>query len=475
MKKYYFFILFFILFGIQNTFSQTIVEKGESKSSSKTILQLMALDSIVHFLAPSEPTIFEYDERGNLILIKDVFHKIVNTYNQDSLLLSSLFHIWDYDSNCFRPHELTEYTYDNNRRLIQDIMSVKIDNVWLSNSKRTQEYTNDLKSREINYYFNRDLNDWILSTRIEYFYNNNHLIVNENTYYFDNAGDNDYLGSRVSNTYDPNNNMTYSLFESYNDTATLVYGTKTYFTYNSDNLLTEQLLESYSYYYNTNWTPYNKIEISYNTNNLKLSQYTYMYGNEAWNLHNIDSFYYDVYTNQVLAETYLFYNEAWLCSQKVIHDFDYNYTSDQLLKPKPSPANYTLIYFENYSHMLKYDIQGTNYSLDADAWSFDTSQYFYSLKSIQISLPANVVDNVISLMVYPNPTNEKTIISLVGVEGEIEISIYDIQSREIMRIVEKPVGIKLEVGIDVSSFKKGTYFLKLRNGKYSQTKKLIVN
>lgn len=475
MKKYYFFILFFILFGIQNTFSQTIVEKGESKSSSKTILQLMALDSIVHFLAPGEPTIFDYDERGNLILIKDVFHKIVNTYNQDSLLLSSLFHIWDYDSNYFRPHELTEYTYDNNRRLIQDIMSVKIDNVWLSNSKRTQEYTNDLKSREINYYFNRDLNDWILSTRIEYFYNNNHLIVNENTYYFDNAGDNDYLGSRVSNTYDPNNNMTYSLFESYNDTATLVYGTKTYFTYNSDNLLTEQLLESYSYYYNTNWTPYNKIEISYNTNNLKLSQYTYMYGNEAWNLHNIDSFYYDVYTNQVLAETYLFYNEAWLCSQKVIHDFDYNYTSDQLLKPKPSPANYTLIYFENYSHMLKYDIQGTNYSLDEVSWSFDTNQYFYSLRSIVVSLPANVVEYGTSLIVYPNPTNEKTIISLVGVEGEIEISIYDIQSREIMRIVEKPVGSKLEVGIDVSSFKKGTYFINLRNGKFTQTKKLIVN
>lgn len=475
MKKYYSFILFFILFGIQNTFSQTIVGKEESKSSSKSTLQLMALDSIVHFLAPNEPSVFNYDERGNLILMKDVFHKIVNTYNQDSLLLSSLFHIWNYDSNYFLPHELTVYTYDNNRRLVQDIMSIYIDNVWIYNMKMTYEYTNDLKTRQISSFFNEDSNAWILSAKTDFIYNTDNLVTNENIYYYSSDGLNEYIGSQTTNTYDQNNNKTYSLYESYNDTAAVVYGTKTYFTYNSDNLLTEQMLESYSYYYSTGWTPYNKIELSYNSNNLKLSQHTYMYGNQEWNLHNIDSFTYDNYANQLLVASYLFYNEAWLCNQKVIHAFDYNYTSDQLLKPKPSPGNYTQIYFENYSHMLQYDIQATNYSLDGISWDFDTSQYFYSLKSIEISLPANVVDNGMSLVVYPNPTNEKTIISLIGVEGEIEISIYDIQSREINRIVEKPIGNKLEVGIDVSSFKKGTYFINLRNGKFSQTKKLIVN
>lgn len=435
----------------------------------------MALDSIKHFSNPDEPTVFEYDERGNLILMKDVFHKIVNTYNQDSLLLSSLFHIWNYDSNYFLPHELTVYTYDNNRRIVQDIMSIMIDNVWIDNVKMNYEYTNDLKTRQITSFFNEDLNDWILSSKTDFIYNADNLVINENIYYYNSDGLNEYLGSQTTNIYDQNNNKTYSLYESYNDTAALVYGTKTYFTYNSDNLLIEKLQEIYSSYYSTNWTPSNKIEISYNTNNLKLSQHTYMYGNDEWNLHNIDSFSYDSYTNQVLAETYLFYNEVWLCSQKVIHAFDYDYTSDQLLKPKSSSANNTLIYFENYSHMLKYDIQATNYSLDGVSWSFDTSEYFYSLRSILISLPANVVDNGMSLMVYPNPTNEKTIISLIGVEGEIEISIFDVQSREIKRIVEKPIGNKLEVGVDVSSFKKGTYFIKLRNGKYSQTRKLIVN
>lgn len=475
MKKYYSFILFFFLFGIQNTFSQTIVGNGESKSSSKSTVQLMALDSIKHFSNPDVPTVFDYDQRGNLILMEDAFHKIINTYNQDSLLLSSLFHIWNYDSNYFMPHELSEYTYDNNRRLIKEIMSMNIDNVWVQNTKTTYQYNNDLKISQINYYYNEDINDWLISTKVDYLYNTDNLLTTENTYYYDNIGDESYLSSQMTNTYDVNNNLTYSLYESYNDTAAMVYGTKTYFTYNSNNMLIVQMMESYSSYYNTGWTPYNKRELSYNSSNLILSQHTYMYGNQEWNLHNIDSFTYDNYANQLLVASYLFYNEAWLCNQKVIHAFDYNYTSDQLLKPKPSPGNYTQIYFENYSHMLQYDIQATNYSLDGISWDFDTSQYFYSLKSIEISLPANVVDNGMSLVVYPNPTNEKTIISLIGVEGEIEISIYDIQSREINRIVEKPIGNKLEVGIDVSSFKKGTYFINLRNGKFSQTKKLIVN
>lgn len=86
MKKYYYFLFFLLLLGVGNAFSQNTIEKPSI--SPKAIVDLMALDSIKYHLAPHEPIIFEYDNRGNLILIKDIFSKTINTYNEANLLIS---------------------------------------------------------------------------------------------------------------------------------------------------------------------------------------------------------------------------------------------------------------------------------------------------------------------------------------------------------------------------------------------------
>ena len=78
MKKYYYFLFFLLLLGVGNAFSQNTIEKPSI--SPKAIVDLMALDSIEYHLAPHQPIIFEYDNRGNLILIKDSFSKAINTY-----------------------------------------------------------------------------------------------------------------------------------------------------------------------------------------------------------------------------------------------------------------------------------------------------------------------------------------------------------------------------------------------------------
>ncbi|MDD4001442.1 MAG: T9SS type A sorting domain-containing protein [Bacteroidales bacterium] len=476
MKKYYFFILCFLLFGMQDTFSQNYIENRESKSpsGSKTTIDLMALDSITYCLAPNEPTIFEYDLRGNLTLIKDVFSKTENAYNVDSLLISSLYYIWDYDSNQYREHEFMEFTYDNNRLLVQEVMTVNIDNIWLTNYRRNYEYTNGYKTRQIDYFFNTDSNAWIMSSKRDFVYNTDNLLINENSYYFDNYG-NEHIESQISNTYDQNDNMIYSLYEQFNDTSALVNGSKTYFIYDSSNLLTEQLFENYSIYNGSTWLPSYKMELSYNSNDLMLSRYNYMYNNN-WNLHSIDSFFYDNYDNKVLVKAYVQWGVDLLCNHKFIYNFDYNYTSDEILKFKPSPLNYTQSYLDNYNHMLTHYINANNYEPSNEStWSYDTNIYNYSLKTFILTLPTNILYDGTNLILYPNPTNEKTIISLEGVGTEIKILIIDIQGKEVLSLVEKPIGNKLELSVDVSKFKKGTYFINIRSGKYSQTKKLIVN
>ncbi|MDD4529267.1 MAG: T9SS type A sorting domain-containing protein, partial [Bacteroidales bacterium] len=133
-------------------------------------------------------------------------------------------------------------------------------------------------------------------------------------------------------------------------------------------------------------------------------------------------------------------------------------------------------YLDNYNHMLTHYINANNYEPSNEStWSYDTNIYNYSLKTFILTLPTNILYDGTNLILYPNPTNEKTIISLEGVGTEIKILIIDIQGKEVLSLVEKPIGNKLELSVDVSKFKKGTYFINIRSGKYSQTKKLIVN
>lgn len=469
MKKYYYFLFFLLLLGVGNAFSQNTIEK--SSISPKAIVDLMALDSIKYHLAPHEPIIFEYDNRGNLILIKDIFSKTINTYNEANLLISSLYYIWDYDSVGFRTHELMGFTYDNIGRLIENTMSVNIDNIWINNTKSIYQYANGLKTRVINFFFDEDLNEWVNSTKTDYLYNDDDLLTNINVYFYDNIGDEEYLGSQTINNYDSDNNMIYSLFESRDSESVLVYGSKTYYIYNSSNLLVEEMKESFSTYSGSVWIPFNKREMTYNNLDLILSQNNYLYVGEDWNLHGIDTFTYDNYKNSILVETYNLSNEAWVCNQKVILVLDYNYTSDDILQHQPEPISSTQIYLPNYSHMLSYYIYGY-YNNYTDSWSLDTMECFYSLKSFQFSLSENISYDGSSFIVYPNPAKSNTNIKLLGFEGDIEIIILDINGREHRKIYKQS---SASIDIDLYGLNKGIYFISLRNGKYTKTKKLIIN
>ncbi|MFA6824492.1 MAG: T9SS type A sorting domain-containing protein [Bacteroidales bacterium] len=475
MKKKYYFILGLVIVLTQTAFSQDTNEKIKINNPSKNIIQLMAVDSITYYLNPDEPVYYEYDQRGNVILEESVgFVKNENVFNDDSLLLSNRFYLWDYDSNFFRLHEIMDFSYNENNTISQYQMNINIDNVWMPNTRNNYTYNNNGKlSIETNSYYDPDSSAWILSRRIEYIYNANNLISQRNSYFYDNDGS-EILESQSVYTYNQNNSLAFTQYESYNN-ETLSYATRSNYSYDNNNLLIEEVMESYSIYSDSVWKFSYKSERFYNSNNNVEAIKSYMYSN-VWNLHNIDSIFYDNYFNQVHIKSYRNFNEEWLCHQRIQKILDYNYTQDQLLNPKSSPMYTDERYFDNSTHMLRNMVLASNSSpANESTWSIDTNRYHYSLKNITLSLPDNFVYDGYDFVVYPNPSNEDSYIILNGVESQIQISVYDIHSKLILRLVEKPINGRVETKIDVSNLSKGVYMINFKDGKYSQTKKLIVN
>lgn len=473
MKKKYFFVLGLVIVLTQTAFSQDMNEKIKIDNPSKNIIQLMAVDSVTYYFMPSEPTLYEYDQRGNVTLEKVFgFYKYENVFNDDSLLITSRYYLWDYDSIDFKLHEIMDFTYNENNIISQYQMNINIDNVWYPNTKTNYTYDiNGKLSLETTYFYDIDSSDWFLSRRTEYIYNTNDLLSLSNTYIYEYDGS-ETLESKTEYTYDQNNNKTLMQFESYS-LGTLSYGLRSNYTYDN-NLLIEEVMESYSTYTGSVWNFTNKQEYFYNTNNRLESVKYYLYNN-IWNLHNIDSMFYDNYFNQVHVKTYMYYDEEWLCRLRNEKILDYNYTQEQVLNPKKSPLNEER-YFDNSTHMLRKLVIAHNSNPSSQTtWTIDTNTYHYSLKNITLSLPDNFVYDGYDFVVYPNPSNEDSYIILNGVESQIQISVYDIHSKLILRLIKKPINGKVEAKIDVSNLSKGVYMINFKDGKYSQTKKLIVN
>lgn len=476
MKKIYFLVLCFIIIGSQNSFSQSKAEKNKSKSEilSKANVQLMALDSVAYAYAPNEPTIYQYDSYGRLILMKDVFSKYVYTYDNNENLINTLYYIWDYDSNFFRQHENIDFLYDNNGNKISEIMSIFIDSVWLFNQKTLSEYTNNLLTKEENYFFDLDSNYWIYYGKTDYLYNESNLITKIETYY-KNEGIEE-LGSKTEYLYDNNNNPVHIQNEYYNSEGELSYGSKTFNSYNSNNLLTQILMENYNAYQDSLWKPSMKQTLTYNPNNLMVSRNNFMHNaTDGFVLHSIDSLYYDNNNNQTLINTYTNYNQEMDCTQKYINLFDYNYTSDDVLQFSDKLGHMKPEFFDNYNNMLTNIIYSSGFPDDLNSWSDDSTYLYYSMKNIIVSLGEGISFNGKDFLLYPNPTNTEAKLVVEGLNQDLDILIYDIKGRLVENIKSSPINERVELVINTRNLRKGTYIINLRSGKYSNSKKLIVN
>ena len=117
-------------------------------------------------------------------------------------------------------------------------------------------------------------------------------------------------------------------------------------------------------------------------------------------------------------------------------------------------------------------IDGTNYCYkvkantgECEAESIEICQVFTGLNDI--------IDNPISITLYPNPTSSSSRLEIENVEGNIEITITDISGRKIQTMSTR-ANNKLETTIDLSNHSKGIYFITIITEKTKRTEKLIL-
>ncbi|MFA6199956.1 MAG: T9SS type A sorting domain-containing protein [Bacteroidales bacterium] len=117
-------------------------------------------------------------------------------------------------------------------------------------------------------------------------------------------------------------------------------------------------------------------------------------------------------------------------------------------------------------------VGGNNYCYKVTAIINNCESEFSNI-SCQTCLGLNTIStNDFNVMLYPNPTNDKTILNVVGLKEDADVIIYDLSGRKIKSYRLKQGQKELE--IDVNGFSTGVYNINIINLNCNITKKLII-
>ena len=104
---------------------------------------------------------------------------------------------------------------------------------------------------------------------------------------------------------------------------------------------------------------------------------------------------------------------------------------------------------------------------------YDAALYWRDFSNIQSLSGLNDISNKeIKTTLYPNPTTDKAILEIEGLNKKADVMVYDLQGRTIKTY--KLNNNQTELEIDVNSYPKGIYNVKVINESNTITKKLIV-
>ncbi|MBP1631288.1 MAG: hypothetical protein H6Q15_2181, partial [Bacteroidetes bacterium] len=82
--------------------------------------------------------------------------------------------------------------------------------------------------------------------------------------------------------------------------------------------------------------------------------------------------------------------------------------------------------------------------------------------------------NNMSVSLYPNPASTTSTLVVKGIVGEAKVIITDLQGRTINTFEVKSVNGEATKSINVNSFAKGVYYVRIQNAATTNTQKLIV-
>ncbi|MDX9798720.1 MAG: T9SS type A sorting domain-containing protein, partial [Bacteroidales bacterium] len=115
----------------------------------------------------------------------------------------------------------------------------------------------------------------------------------------------------------------------------------------------------------------------------------------------------------------------------------------------------------------------TNYNVRAYARTASDTYYGQELNFQTLTL-TSIDQTPVTVMMYPNPASQETKLVVTGLQGEVKITISDVQGRIINTMSSKANNDKVEETLDVSDMAKGVYYVRLQNESINRTQKLIV-
>ncbi|MPL66686.1 hypothetical protein SDC9_12373 [bioreactor metagenome] len=115
----------------------------------------------------------------------------------------------------------------------------------------------------------------------------------------------------------------------------------------------------------------------------------------------------------------------------------------------------------------------TNYIVRAYARTASDT-YYGQEQNFQTLTLTSIDQQIVTVVMYPNPASQETKLVVTGLQGDVKITISDVQGRIINAINTKANNNKVEETLNVSDMAKGVYYVRLQNDQISRTQKLIV-
>lgn len=393
----------------------------------------------------------------------------------DSIVGEKTKHICSYDSKGnttlyarFVENELREkieYAYDDDDNIIMEAFFQ-----WLGvfSYKREYTYTNAIKTMEIEYNWDYLTNDWVLSVKSEYEYDDNGNIASKIDYYY---VDNNWVLS-VKSEYKYDTNVTLELSYNWTNNEWILNG-KAESNYNING---NPILESYYFWVENTWKLYNKMEWKYDindnvtlwafywwdneNNDLKLTQKLEFKYDTKGNLTTCEEYNwgdnykceyeYDNHDNLIKCFNWILWDNTWLLNFKTEYQYNFSYSNTDLIIPNITRSSGLRAYAVNFDFgMHNMRIKETEYDEYGNEY-YET--YYWSSKNIEQGISDNTIQNI-SVNLYPNPVSNTLYIETNNTNVIPNVKIYSIQG---VLMIHTKGNL-----IDVSSLTSGIYIAEI--------------
>ncbi len=342
---------------------------------------------------------------------------------------------------------------------------------------------------------------WVDSSKISYTYDGNNNLTEELGQGWD--GSAWVNGTKYSYTYNGNNNRTEWLYQGWDGSA-WVNGTKYSYTYNGNNNRTEELWQNWD---GSVWVNMGKSACTYDGNNNRIEELWQAWDGSVWVNYSNNSYTYDgnnnltewlfqdwdgsvwvnnsndLFTydgnNNLTVDLYQFWDGFdWVNTTRFSYTYDGNnnmtedlwQTSGGSVWVNFSKGSYT---YDGNNSQTVYLYQMWNNS----AWENDYKISYSYMPVTEVNENLSSANSYSLSNNYPNPFNPTTKINYQLPQSVfVALKVYDILGKEVATLVNeyKPAG-KYDIEFSATDgLPSGVYFYQLKAGDFVHTKKMIL-